>query len=137
MPVSILDRHSVCCGYRAATCDELDPDVVGVMVALEIEIDRGRADLAAPMVNLPTKISYRIVIQEHEVGGPSAERAFDAFPTLLEVPGRGIIRGGAAASAVRGQAPAARCSLRVGVRVRWLNEAADEELFDVNSSSDC
>src|SRR3989442_265629 len=107
------------------------------MVALEIEIDRGRTDFATPMVHLPTEVPGRVVVQKNEVRGSSAERSFDAFRTLLEVPSRGIIRGGAAASTVCGQAPAARCPLRVGVRIRWLNEAADEELFDVNSSSDC
>src|SRR5438128_4717590 len=102
MPVRILDRHSVRCGYRAPTCDELDPDVVGVMVALEIEIDRWRTDLATPMVYLPTKIPSRIVIQKDEVRESSAERSFDASRTFLEVPGGGIIRGGAAASTICG-----------------------------------
>ena len=88
MPVRILDRNPVRRGYRAATRDELDPDIVGVMVALEIEIDRGRTDLATPMVHLPTKIPSRVVVQKHEVRGSSAERALDAFRALLEIPGR-------------------------------------------------
>src|SRR5438445_3307908 len=137
MPVRILDHHPVCRGYRAAARDELDPDVVGVMVAFEIEIDRRRTDLAAPMVHLPTKIPGRVVVQKDEVRGSTAERALDAFRTLLEVPGQRIIRGGATASTVRGQTPVARGPLSVGVRVRRFNETTDEELFDVNSSSDC
>ena len=137
MPARIFDRHPVRRGYRAATRNELDSDVVGVMIALEIEIDRGRTDLATPMVHLPTKIPGRVVVQKDEVRGSSAKRAFDAFCTLLEIPSRRIIRGRTTTSTVRGQAPAARCPLRVGVRIRWLNETTDEELFDVNSSSDC
>src|SRR5438445_6673225 len=108
MPVRILDLYPVRRGYRAATRDELDTDVVGVMVALEIEIDRGRTDLATPMVHLPTKVPGRVVVQKDEVRGSTAERTLDAFRTLLEVPGRRIIRGGATASTVRGQAPATR-----------------------------
>src|SRR5438132_14043898 len=100
MPVRILDLYPVRRGHRAPTCKELDPDIVGVMVALEIEIDRGRTDLATPMIHLPTKIPSRIVIQKDEIRGSTAERSFDAFRTLLEVPGRGIIRGRAATSTV-------------------------------------
>src|SRR5438128_10628434 len=126
MPVCVFDHHSVSSGKRAATCHELDPDVVGVMVAFEIEIDRGWTDLATPMVHLPTKVPGRVVVQKDEVRGSTAERPLDAFGTLLEVPGRRIIRGGTSSSTVRGQAPATRRPLRVSIRIRWLNEAADE-----------
>src|SRR2546426_2468481 len=105
MPVCVFDHHSVSSGKRAATCHELDPDVVGAMVALEIEIDRGWTDLATPVIYLPTKVPGGVVVQKDEVRGSSAERSFDAFRTFLEVPGGGIIRDGAAASTICGQTP--------------------------------